>query len=533
MASLYPGHVGAVQVGAYFLEQYYRILQQQPELVHQFYTDVSSMARFDGTATETATGMVIKEFSIANTGLEIILSLSTLSLLAVLFSLEKAGDIMSEGAKNGEGKVALTSFVPENVCPAKIVQQIHRLVMCLNFKGIEIKSAHSLESWNGGVLVMVSGYVQLKDYSVRRKFVQTFFLAPQEKGFFVLNDIFHLLEEEHVHQHPAAIVGHSNFETNLNVSSSVPETVSDYMLGEQVQAQDLVPPVHVEENDIVEKYGIPEAPQQLPQPDERIDEFPAEDTASYPSGLDTTREPRPATPEEPAGEPTRQTYASILRAKSQSGQSIPHPTSLTKTTHVASEWVHSSQSTAQQPQPAMVPEKSSSEAVEEALPVEDEGEARSVYVGNLPSSISASDLEQVFKNFGRLRSDGVSIRSRKESDVFYAFIEYEDAIGVQNALKIESELDSDSQKMILHKILIASPIQLNGRLIHVEGRRPNSGASRGKRGRGRGGYPSEASRGRFSSRNFGRGSRQDSYDRDYNSRPRGNGYPQRVQERGS
>ncbi|KAG6491064.1 hypothetical protein ZIOFF_052396 [Zingiber officinale] len=49
---------------------------------------------------------------------------------------------------------------------------------------------------------------------------------------------------------------------------------------------------------------------------------------------------------------------------------------------------------------------------------------------------------------------------REESDVFYAFIEYQDAIGVQNALK-------------------ASPIQLNGRLIHVEGRRPNSGVSRG------------------------------------------------------
>ena len=45
------------------------------------------------------------------------------------------------------------------------------------------------------------------------------------------------------------------------------------------------------------------------------------------------------------------------------------------------------------------------------------GEARSVYVGNLPSSISASDLEQVFKNFGRLRSDGVSIRSRKVNSI--------------------------------------------------------------------------------------------------------------------
>ncbi|WOK98965.1 G3BP-like protein [Canna indica] len=448
MASLYPGHVGAVQVGAYFLEQYYRILQQQPELVHQFYTDVSSMVRFDGTSTETATGMV----------------------------------------------------------------QIHRLVMCLNFKGIEIKSAHSLESWNGGVMVMVSGYVQLEDYSVRRKFVQTFFLAPQEKGYFVLNDIFHFLEEEHIHQHPATLLAQNDFESNLNVSNSVPETVSDYhMLGEEVQACDLVPPVHVEENDAGENYSFSEVPQQLPQPDERVDEPPAEDTTSYPSTVEVTREPPPTTIEEPVGEPTKQTYASILRAKGQSGQSVHHPVSSAKTTQVASEWAHTSQPISQ-PQPAVVAEKFGSEAVEEVPTAEDEGDARSVYVGNLPSSISPLDLEQVFKHFGRLRPDGVSIRSRKESDVFYAFIEYEDAISVQNALK-------------------ASPIQLNGRLIHVEGRRPNSGASRGKRGRGRGGYPSETSRGRFGVRIFGRGSRQDN-DRDYISRPRGNGYPQRVQERG-
>nr|XP_009397546.1 PREDICTED: putative G3BP-like protein isoform X2 [Musa acuminata subsp. malaccensis] len=410
MASLYPGHVGAVQVGAYFLEQYYRILQQQPELVHQFYTDVSSMARFDGTATETATGMVLKE------------------------------------------------------------------------------------------------------YSVRRKFVETFFLAPQEKGYFVLNDIFHLLEEEHIHQHPTVILAHSNLDTNLNAPSSVPETVSDYILEEQVQSRDLVP--SLEENDAVEKYSIPEALQQLPESDERVDESPVEDAASYPSALDTARDPPLATPEEPVEEPTRQTYASILRSKGQSGQPMPHTTSLSKPSQVASEWAPPSlQPTSQRPQPALVSERSISEAAEEAPLVEDEGEARSVYVGNLSSSISVLDLEQVFKNFGRLRPDGVSIRSRKESDVFYAFIEYEDAIGVHNALK-------------------ASPIQLNGRLIHVEGRRPNSGASRGKRGRGRGGYPSETSRGRFGGRMFGRGSRQDSNDRDYNSRTRGNGYPQRVQERG-
>ncbi|KAG6504048.1 hypothetical protein ZIOFF_036373 [Zingiber officinale] len=411
MASVYPGLVDAVQVGAYFLKNYYPILQQKPELVHQFYTELSSMVRFDGTDTESANGMM----------------------------------------------------------------QIHRLVMCLNFKGIEIKSAHSLESWNGGVLVMVSGYVQLEDYSFRRKFVQTFFLAPQEEGYFVLNDIFHFLEEEHIHQHPAALMPLGDFETNLNVSSPAADTMSvpDYMPGE-AQAQDLAPPVHVEEKDTVENYNIVEAPQQLSVSDERLDE-PLQDTASYPVALEITREPSPpAAPEEPVGEPTKHTYASIL-AKGQSGLPMHHPTTIAKASQV--------------------------------------GDTKSVYVGNLPSSISISDLEQAFKHFGKLRPEGVSIRSRKESDVFYAFIEYEDAIGVQNALK-------------------ASPVQINGRLIHAEGRRPNSGVSRGKRGRGRG-YPSEPSRGRFGGRIFGQGSsRQDGNERDYTSRSRGNSNPQRVQDRG-
>ena len=115
------------------------------------------------------------------------------------------------------------------VVSCKTLQHIHNLVMSLNFSGIEIKTAHSLESWSGGVLVMVCGYVQLKDYSVRRKFVQTFFLAPQEKGYFVLNDIFHFIEEEHINQHPTTVLAaHNNFETKLNASSPMPEPGTIY-----------------------------------------------------------------------------------------------------------------------------------------------------------------------------------------------------------------------------------------------------------------------------------------------------------------
>lgn len=93
--------------------------------------------------------------------------------------------------------------------------------MSLSYTGIEIKTAQSLESWSGGVLVMVSGSVQLKDYNLRRKFMQTFFLAPQEKGFFVLNDIFHFVEEDPLRHHQAVLFAQSNLDPKLNTPSTI------------------------------------------------------------------------------------------------------------------------------------------------------------------------------------------------------------------------------------------------------------------------------------------------------------------------
>lgn len=104
-----------------------------------------------------------------------------------------------------------------------VLQQMHALIMSLNFNAIEIKTAHSLESWNGGVLVMVSGSMQIKDFSVRRRFMQTFFLAPQEKGYFVLNDIFHFNDDEPVHHHPAVLLAQGNLDPKRNASAAIPE----------------------------------------------------------------------------------------------------------------------------------------------------------------------------------------------------------------------------------------------------------------------------------------------------------------------
>ena len=109
--------------------------------------------------------------------------------------------------------------------------------MSLNFTAIEIKTINSIDSWDGGVLVMVSGSVKTKDFVNSRKFVQTFFLAPQEKGYYVFNDIFLFVDDGAVYQqnmaplpseniymqHPAPISSDETFNAQLDSSNPLPE----------------------------------------------------------------------------------------------------------------------------------------------------------------------------------------------------------------------------------------------------------------------------------------------------------------------
>ncbi|KAL6900624.1 hypothetical protein ACP4OV_005300 [Aristida adscensionis] len=392
----------AAQVGTYFLRNYYNLLQQNPDVVHQFYSDASTMVRVDDLAG--------------------------------------------------------TSTTVNNM------MDIHSLIMSLNFTQIEIKTANFVNSWGDGVLVMVSGLVQTKEYSHQRKFIQMFFLAPQEKGYFVLNDYFHFVDQEHMQSAP--VIAQENFESNL-ASNTVVETVPDYIHEEESQATQAAAPITSEENDVVDNYTYSEPPQQLvSQPDNWGEEsHPEEPISSFSNGMGMAPEepvqPPPVPPphvEEPVGEPVKKTYASILKtAKAPPAFPVAQQVPVSKPSHPTTE-LNQAQHSAMTSSAAS--EKPRSDVYGDVAAHDDE-ESKSVYVGNVPSSVSEADLETEFKKFGRLIPDGVAIRSRKETGGFYAFVEFEEVSGVHNALK-------------------ASPIEINGRQIYVEERKPNSGIRGGR-----------------------------------------------------
>ncbi|GMH18775.1 hypothetical protein Nepgr_020616 [Nepenthes gracilis] len=424
----------ATQVGSYFVTQYYQMLQQRPEFVHQLYSDASTMLRIDGNTREAANAML----------------------------------------------------------------QIHALVMSMRFTAIEIKTAHSLESWNGGVIVMVTGSVQIRDFSGRRKFAQTIFLAPQEKGYFVLNDIFHFIDEEQIHPYPAALLMQSNLNAKLSASPTISEPVPNYMMGGGLQSREHMVSVDVKENGTIDKYPLPEEwLQQVPETEDILQDNSVEQANGF---LDNAMNSIPEVPlppiEESASEPQKHTYASILQvAKGQSGPSSVPPTSSNKNMAPASEWHQNSREnilhpTAQQPQQSNATsganDRLEAEAAEEVSLTDYKGQIKSVYVRNLPPTVSAAEIEVEFKRFGRLTSAGVAIRRLKDTDVCYAFVEFEDITSVKDAIK-------------------AATVQIAGRQVYIEERRANSGFARGRRGRSRGSYQPESLRGRVGRRSFGRG----------------------------
>ncbi|RKO93948.1 hypothetical protein BDK51DRAFT_18648, partial [Blyttiomyces helicus] len=75
--------------------------------------------------------------------------------------------------------------------------EIHNRIIELDFQDCKVlvSNVDSQASLNGGIIVQVLGEMSNKS-GASHKFAQTFFLAEQPNGYYVLNDIFRFLKED-------------------------------------------------------------------------------------------------------------------------------------------------------------------------------------------------------------------------------------------------------------------------------------------------------------------------------------------------
>ncbi|KAG8391524.1 hypothetical protein BUALT_Bualt01G0196600 [Buddleja alternifolia] len=124
---------------------------------------------------------------------------------------------------------------------------------------------------------------------------------------------------------------------------------------------------------------------------------------------------------------------------------------------------------------------SSSESVDNGNNQDGEADGYSIYVKGLPMNATDTALEEVFKKFGTIKSDGIQVRSNRQQMFCFGFVEFEEASSVQKALE-------------------ASPVIIGGRQAVVEEKRSTNSRGNNNRGRfqpGRGsGFRNDGARGR-------------------------------------
>ncbi|KAI3772856.1 hypothetical protein L6452_04050 [Arctium lappa] len=330
-------------------------------------------------------------------------------------------------------------------------------ILSLNYGDFraEIRSVDAQESLNRGVNVLVTGYLTGKD-NVLRNFTQSFFLAPQDKGFFVLNDMFRFMENANHHEG-------DNAPTEDAVTPVTPEQVPEIVpvpendipeqaavLTEESKAEEIVTMENGEEPTLEEEDPVPEVVDEVPE----IPQLAVESN--------TKIEPK-------------KSYASIVMDLKQNGVPFSSPAPAPKKPQPRNQEQHFNNVLT--PTVAVETVASNADAVENGIH-EEEAEGYSVYIKGLPMTATPAMLEEEFKKFGPIKLNGIQVRSNR--GFCFGFVEFEVPDAVQKAIE-------------------ASPIMVGGRNAVVEEKRSTNskGGNRGRFVVGRGsGFRNEGMRGR-------------------------------------
>ncbi|GAB4840461.1 hypothetical protein Ancab_021230 [Ancistrocladus abbreviatus] len=356
-----PTTPSAQVVANAFVAQYYHILHHSPELVYRFYQDSSMLSRQE---------------------------------------------------ENGEMSSVTT------------MQGINDKILSLDYKNFkaEIKTADAQESYKDGVIVLVTGCLTGKD-SLRKKFAQSFFLAPQVKGYFVLNDVFRYVDDTELLDGNAMTISYTVDAGTVPLPLD-PEASdsSDYPLLDVATSNGEDNQIHVEK-----ETETPDNEKKSEFRNERIAEPQANE-----SHISAAAESSHSSAQEDG---LKQSYASVVKVpKSGSGPTKVYvPTNTVRSVPITAD---------KQPSGSVAPATASesstqiSSKVSESGTAEEEVEGHSIFVRNLPLNVTVSQLEAEFKKFGPIKQGGVQVRSNRQQGSCYGFVEFLSPYSMDSAIQL-------------------------------------------------------------------------------------------------
>ncbi|MFS7956033.1 putative Ras GTPase-activating protein-binding protein [Helianthus anomalus] len=318
---------------------------------------------------------------------------------------------------------------------------INAKILSLNYGDFkaEIKSVYAQESLNGGVSILVTGYMTGMD-NIQQQFTQSFFLAPQDKGYFVLNDMFRYMNIDNHHDEDHA-------PTEDVVASATPEQVSEVVpvpennILEQVavltEESEVEPAVLVENGEVpvVEEDPVPEVVDEVQGSSQlaveshtKVEEMPKKSYASILTlmwrhvtccFMELWRKIRGV---KMAGCLTGQMgwvgfeglkhfpVRVVVMDMKQNGVPFSSPAPAPRKPQPRKQEQHLN--IALPTTVAAEPVASNADAVENTLH-EEEVEGYSVYIKGLPMNATHALLEEEFKKFGPIKPNGIQIRNNR------------------------------------------------------------------------------------------------------------------------
>ncbi|PWA70295.1 Nuclear transport factor 2 [Artemisia annua] len=347
-----PSTTPSVQVvGNAFVEQYYHILHHSPDMVHKFYQDPSFISR-----------------------------------------PEEDGKMITVTTMKG---------INDKICSMDYT----------TYKA-EIKTADAQESYKDGVIVLVTGFLTRKEDNRRRKFIQSFFLAPQDKGYFVLNDVFRYVDESKPIEDNPVVVEVIEDKQTTPLIPDPPRTIDSPSPYFASVHKDEAPIVEEKAREVLENEGSSANENNSVRPEPNPSE----------NNISPVLEPISSTAEE---DTPKKSYASILSSQTKKGPAkahVPVKTTPTKTESKPAATVSQGPST------------EVTASIASSSIISPDGDGHSVYVRNLPLNATVVELETEFKKFGPIKQGGIQVRSNKMGYCF-GFVEFQDLSSMQNAIQ--------------------------------------------------------------------------------------------------